>query len=181
MSAVVLPVIAFLLTLVATVLAFIFIIPEKKRARLNKFGKFLHDTFNFKYLVIEKILQALYVFATIFIVALGFCMLFYVQRGFFGGSTWFGGYGILLMLFGPIGIRLAYEFIMMFLILIKNVTQINNKLECPDETKKKKEKKPAAVNAAPAAPVEQQPAPFCPTCGAKVESGGFCPNCGTKL
>jgi len=98
MSAVVLPVIAFLLTLVATVLAFIFIIPEKKRARLNKFGKFLHDTFNFKYLVIEKILQALYVFATIFIVALGFCMLFYVQRGFFGGSTWFGGYGILLML-----------------------------------------------------------------------------------
>lgn len=47
-----------------TVLAFIFIVPEKRREKPNAFGKFLHDTCNFKYLVVEKLLQALYIFAT---------------------------------------------------------------------------------------------------------------------
>ena len=41
-------VVAAFLAITATVLAFIFIVPEKRRARLNGFGKFLHDTCNFK-------------------------------------------------------------------------------------------------------------------------------------
>ena len=55
---------AIILAIAATVLAFIFIVPEKKREKLNAFGKFLHDTCNFKYLVVEKLLQALYIFLT---------------------------------------------------------------------------------------------------------------------
>lgn len=55
-----LSVVATILAIVVTVLAFIFIVPEKRREKLNAFGKFLHDTCNFKYLVVEKILQALY-------------------------------------------------------------------------------------------------------------------------
>lgn len=55
---------AILFAIAATVLAFIFIVPEKRREKLNAFGKFLHDTCNFKYLVVEKLLQALYIFAT---------------------------------------------------------------------------------------------------------------------
>ena len=54
-----LSVVATILAIVVTVLAFIFIVPEKRREKLNAFGKFLHDTCNFKYLVVEKILQAL--------------------------------------------------------------------------------------------------------------------------
>ena len=54
------------LAVVLTVLAFIFIVPEKRRAKLNAFGKFLHDTCNFNYLLIEKLLQALYIFLTVF-------------------------------------------------------------------------------------------------------------------
>lgn len=38
---------AIILAIAATVLAFIFIVPEKKREKLNAFGKFLHDTCNF--------------------------------------------------------------------------------------------------------------------------------------
>ncbi|MBO4734426.1 MAG: hypothetical protein J5662_08120, partial [Clostridia bacterium] len=71
-------IIALLAAIAAVVLAFIFIVPEKKRPALNKFGKFLHDTLNFKYLIIEKVLQALYIFATAFAVVYGFLMLFYV-------------------------------------------------------------------------------------------------------
>ena len=55
-----------ILAVAATVLAFIFLVPEKKYSRLNAFGKFMHKTLNFKYLIIEKILQALYIFSTAF-------------------------------------------------------------------------------------------------------------------
>ena len=54
--------ILLLLAVVLTVLAFIFIVPENRREKLNAFGKFLHDTCNFNYLLIEKILQALDVY-----------------------------------------------------------------------------------------------------------------------
>ena len=72
-------IVAVLLAITATVLAFVFIVPEKRRARLNGFGKFLHDTCNFKYLIVEKILQALYIFLTCFVLLSGFFMLFKVD------------------------------------------------------------------------------------------------------
>lgn len=128
------PVLVVILAIVVTVLAFVFIVPEKKRAKLNKFGRFLHDTVNFKYLIVEKILQALYIFATAAVILLGFFMLFYVQPGYESrhhsiAPVWYGGYGLLTMVLGPIAVRLAYEFLMMFILLIKNVIQINNKLQ----------------------------------------------------
>ena len=64
-------VIALVLAVVATVLAFIFLVPEKRREKLNAFGKFLHDALNFKYLIVEKVLQALYIFATAFVILYG--------------------------------------------------------------------------------------------------------------
>ena len=64
--------VAALLAIAATVLAFVFIVPEKRREKLNAFGKFLHDTCNFKYLVVEKLLQALYIFSTALIILNGF-------------------------------------------------------------------------------------------------------------
>lgn len=43
-----------ILAIVATVLAYVFIVPEKRREKLNAFGKFLHDTCNFKYLIVRE-------------------------------------------------------------------------------------------------------------------------------
>lgn len=37
-------VVAVLLAIVATVLAFVFLVPEKRREKMGAFGKFLHDT-----------------------------------------------------------------------------------------------------------------------------------------
>ncbi len=48
--------VAAILAVAATVLALIFIVPEKRRSKLNAFGKFVQDTLNFKYLIVEKIL-----------------------------------------------------------------------------------------------------------------------------
>ena len=114
--------------MVATILAYVFIVPESRREKLNAFGKFLHDTFNFKYLIVEKILQALYIFFTADLIILGFFMLFAAPEDFFGHRHWLGGYGILIMILGPILIRLVYELLMMAILLLKNVISINNKL-----------------------------------------------------
>lgn len=127
-------ILAAVAAVVCTVLILVFITPEKKRAGLNKFFKFLHDLFNFNFLIIEKILKVLYILATTFVVALGFFMLFGVAKvdlAFYERSTYLGGYGILVMILGPIVVRLAYELIMMAILLVKNVIQINRKL--PDK------------------------------------------------
>ena len=196
-------VISIILAIAATVLAFIFIVPDKKREKLNKFGKFLHDTLNFKYLIVEKILQALYIFLTAFVILYGFLLLFRVEtyNNYYSGyssSHWFGGYGIALMLLGPISVRLVYELLMMVILLVKNVIGINNKLKNQNEGKS--EVSPFAApdltvfKSTPAAPAQNTAYPqnaqptvpqvesaYCPTCGALVPKGTFCPNCGTKV
>lgn len=115
--------IALVLAIAATVLAFIFIVPAKRRDQMGKFGKFLHDTCNFKYLIIEKILQALYIFATALTILIGFFMLFCTDW-----NGWMGGKGILTMILGPIVVRVTYELLMMAVLAVKNIISINNKL-----------------------------------------------------
>lgn len=168
--------IAIFFAVVATVLAYIFIVPEKKYAKLNKFCKFLHNVVNFKSLIIEKILQAMYIFSTAFVVLAGFFMLFYVEEY---TDTWFGGYGILCMLFGPIVVRLAYEFTMMIVLLVKNVIQINSKLKKQNE--EDEEETPFAEKLEFPMPNQSAAPTFCANCGTAVSSGSFCPKCGTKV
>lgn len=175
--------VAALLAIAATVLAFVFIVPEKRREKLNAFGKFLHDTCNFKYLVVEKLLQALYIFSTALIILNGFFLLFQSVYG-----HWLGGYGILIMVVGPIVLRLIYELLMMVVLLVKNVIGINNKLKnqngdtdagdvfaAPDVSEMReviRQRRDAATQT-PAAP---QPH-FCTKCGSPLDEAGNCPNC----
>ncbi len=121
-------IIAILLAIIATVLAFIFIVPAKRREKMGKFGKFLHDACNFKFLIVEKILQALYIFFTALVILVGFFMLFCSDW-----SGWTGGKGILLMILGPIAVRLSYELVMMAVLAVKNIISINSKLRNQNE------------------------------------------------
>ena len=184
-------IIAGVLALAATVLAFIYIVPEKKREKLGAFGRFLHDTCNFRYLMVEKILQALYIFSTAAVILFGILMLFRTEYNYWtGGRVWMGGYGLLLIVLGPIAIRLSYELMMMAILLLKNVIAINRKLpdkpgagsgdvfaapdmqEVKDALRQRREAvQPAQETAAPA-----QPANFCGQCGTRLENG-VCPQC----
>ncbi len=173
-------ILAAVLAIAATVLAFIFITPDKKREKLNNFGKFLHDALNFKFLIVDKILQAMYILATAYTVLLGFFMLFYVQEGYSGyyyssPDQWYGGYGILIMILGPIAVRLVYELAIMAVLLVKNVIQINNKLggNAAEPVEASVEEAPVAEEAAPRKV-------SCTNCGAPKEEGAFCTNCGHK-
>ena len=176
------------LAAVATVLAYVFIIPENRREKLNAFGKFLHDTFNFKYLIVEKILQALYIFFTAEMIILGFFMLFAMPKDYFGGRHWLGGYGLLIMIVGPIVIRLMYELLMMAVLLLKNVISINNKLRNQNENEKKnsvfavpdmsslrQQFQPKAAQ--PQSPQNASVSKFCSKCGSPLDTAGKCPHC----
>jgi|GEM_PF-438365 len=125
-------IIATILAIIATVAAFILVVPESKREKLGRFGKFLHDAVNFKFLIVEKILQALYIFVTAYLILCGFFMLFMAPETW-TGRHWLGGYGILLMVLGPIAVRLCYELLMMAVLLLKNVISINRKLKNQNE------------------------------------------------
>lgn len=132
-------IIAFILALAATIVAWIMIVPERKRAGLNKFFQWIHDLFNFKSLWLEKILKFLYIFETLFCVIGGFLMLFnfstyesysysYGKFGTTSHTTWNGWVGLLLLVFGPIIVRVLYEFVMMVILQLKNTMEINDKL-----------------------------------------------------
>lgn len=177
-------IIATILAIAATVVAFVMIVPESKREKLGRFGKFLHDAVNFKFLIVEKILQALYIFVTAYVILCGFFMLFMAPETW-TGRHWLGGYGILLMVLGPIAVRLCYELLMMAVLLLKNVISINHKLA--DQTgngsgdvfaaPNMQEMKEALRQRREAAQAAQsQPANFCGQCGAKLENG-VCPHC----
>ncbi len=126
-------VLGVMLALAATVLAVIFILPEKKASSKNAFVRFLHKIISFKSLMLDKILKILYIFSTAYVILTGFLMLFGFENLFGGYSyylrpTWLGGYGLLLIFVGPIVVRIVYESLMMFILLVRNTIDIRNKL-----------------------------------------------------
>ena len=125
-------IIGFIFALAATVLALIFITPGKRRKGLNKFLAIVADIFNFKGLLVEYIIKVLYIFSTLYVIFSGFFMLFswesYVSF-YYSYSEYYGLNGLLLMVLGPILLRITFEFMMMFILLVKNTIQINNKLQ----------------------------------------------------
>lgn len=119
-----LSIIGIVLAIAATVLLLIFVVPEKKREKLPTFFKAIHDICNFKGLLLEKVLKVLYIFSTLNVIFGGFLNWF--KGGNFGLNFLVG---LAMMVLGPIVLRLVYEALMLFVLLVKNVIQINNKLK----------------------------------------------------
>lgn len=185
-------VIAAIIAFVLMILVLCLVTPAKKRDKLPGFFRVLHDIFNFNGLIIEVILKAAYIFATIYIILQSFFMIFIGSEPL---------YYLLSMILGPIAIRIVFELIMMAVLLVKNVITINNKLKYPDDKKNKKddgfgfdyskyyaEKKeePAAVQepAVMQTPVaESEPVKtVCSNCGNVIaDDAVFCNKCGTNI
>ena len=112
--AIVVAVLATLTALAGTVLSFIFLLPEKKRDRLPGFLRIVADIFNFKWLLTEYIMRALYIFTTLYCIVYGFFTIFTNP-----------GLGFGLLIGGVISTRVVFELIMMLILLVKNTMQIN--------------------------------------------------------
>ncbi len=116
-------IISGLVSLVCSILVWILVMPEKKRPKLNAFFTFVSDVFNFRSLLIEKILKFTYLLLTLFAILFGF--LAFVVSINDGRAALMG---LLVMILGPIALRLIYELSVMAVLLVKNVIQINNKM-----------------------------------------------------
>lgn len=143
-------VMAAMIAVAATVLFCIFLLPEKKAGKLPKFLKVVRDILTMKDLYLEKVLKVLYVCSTIFCIVAGLLIFFFgFGSGYHISFKWYGGYGLLLLIGGPIVLRLFYEVALMFVLLVKNTMQINAKLKSQDA--------PAAEKTAEPAPAEEKP------------------------
>ena len=135
--------------IVLTILAYIFVMPKKNDGKFTKpFLQKRHDLFNFKKLYLEEILKFVYVLATIFCICTGFFLIFGYNEvwGWYESTrTSTALYGILAIVVAPIVLRLTYESVMMFILLVKNVMEINNKTPLLE----KKEEEVKVVESAP--------------------------------
>ena len=168
-----------ILAVLATFIVYIRVMPEKNYHRLSSFGKWISDVFNFRALLLETLIKLSYVICTMFCIFGGFFMLFSkVEYGDFyvSYSRSFAGEGLALMIAGPIVVRIVYEFLMMTIILVKNVVDINKKMLV-----KSGDKAVAAPDVKEQAP-EEDAKTFCDQCGVEVTTDtAFCTNCGNKL
>ncbi len=185
-------ILAIILAIAATVLAFVFILSKKGRASQKPFVKFLVNVCDFRSLIIEKILKALYIFSTSFTILLGFLGIFNFGSYDYGATLL---QSLLTMILGPIVVRIIYELIMLAVLAVKNIIQINNKLSqltgddasanvsFDTDLSALKKYAPTAPTQ-PVAPVAPAAAPvqphmvYCEKCGTPYdENAGGCPNC----
>ena len=75
----VLTILAILFAIGGAVVLFLFVLPEKKREKLPRILQMAHDLFNFKWLLLEMILKALYCFLTLYVIFQGFFDLFIIS------------------------------------------------------------------------------------------------------
>lgn len=186
------------ISLLAAIVLTILFAPKKKRDSLTGFGAWLSDLINFRSLFVEYILKFLYVFATCFVIVVGlFGMIVALVEGY---QFIFFLRMFLFTLLAPVAIRLAFELLMMAVLLVTNVIEINKKLPYAKNPAAPTASQPAPAPAAyrptapqpapnPSAyrPAAPQPAPsaphytFCTQCGTKYDASlGVCPNCGKK-
>lgn len=112
-------------TIVAAILAIVggilvyFLFVKAKTEPKGKFAKWLKDFLSFKVMWIEPILKVLYYIATIFVILFSFTFL---ALGGVGVLSFF-----LCLILGPVGVRLAYEMTMMFIMIWRNTRDIAEK------------------------------------------------------
>jgi hypothetical protein len=162
--------------LAATITLFIIVLPQKKNGKLSPFLQFLHDTFHFKKLFLELILKILYVFSTCFCIFAGFFLLFsrteYISYGYFSSHSSYSEStaltGLCLLIVGPIVLRISYEFLMILILAVKNLLEINHKMD-------------PIVKAIEKTDPQEPNYLYCTQCGTHYDTNaGNCPNCGKQ-
>ena len=165
----------------------VLVLPKEKDGHLPSVFQMLYDLFSPKTLVMEKLLQILYVFLTCLAVLYGIVVFF---SGFFSGFQNLA-LGLVILAVGPILLRVGYELILLLVMQVKTTREIHQKL-----TQMTEERGPAAApgrpqpapeTAAPAAEKsavpcrENQAMSHCPACGTWYRAASDrCPVCGRQ-
>lgn len=121
-------IISAVLALIGGVVAYILFVSNKDTKEYSGFVSWLHRFLNFKVFFIEMILKVLYMVSAIFITLGSFSLIRVSIASFF-----------LSLILGNVVVRISYEFVLMFLTLVSNTTEINKKIGLP----KKENEKPS--------------------------------------
>ena len=111
------------------VLLYVKVLPRKLDGKLNnKYLKWLYNYFHFKRFYIEEILRFLFVLTSVLFFCIGFFTMFSVSEGWTGIQSNFAE-GAWLMIGGPIIMRLLFEVQMMAITAVRNLNEINSKMD----------------------------------------------------
>lgn len=174
------------LTVISIVLLYLFVLPKKQNGKLPPFLQRLHDFFHFKKLFLEPILKFLYLLSTCFCIFFGLFLLFgrveYISHPFlstyssYSESTFLRG--LVLLVAGPIVLRILYEGAMLLILAARNLVEINQKFGAAPGTADatSSTQKPDAETSSTSA---ETPTLYCSQCGTAYDkSDGVCPHCG---
>lgn len=176
-------IVALILTLGATIYLCIAVLPAHRDGDLPRPLQGLHNLFRFKKLYLEVILRFFYLLSTCFCVFFGFFLIFsrtsFYSYSHFFGETYYQSYalqGLLLLLLGPIALRIGYELLMLLILAVKNLMEINHKLS-PSATPQS----PPDAAEEPSMPPSSLRYVYCTQCGTRyLELAGKCPSCGLE-
>ena len=128
-------IVSLILAIIGGILVYVLFI-KGKNLKLTPFLKNLRDLLDFRIMVLETILKVLYLIITIFIILVSFSFIAVNFLTF-----------LLVLIFGPVIVRIIYEASMMLIMIWKNTkiiadntTAKETKKEEKKETKKKEEK-----------------------------------------
>ena len=174
--------IAAVFALLTTILVFLFVMPKDRDGKLGGgLLQFLHDLFHFKRLYLEPILKFLYTLSTFLVFFTGLVGLILglsnaVQYGIWTPVLYF----LAILVLGPIALRIVYEFAIMGVLLVRNVTDINRKLKREPRPRQEEPRPMRETMRQNAAAVPQAIRyAYCRRCGGKYNAElPVCPYCG---
>lgn len=109
-------VIAFIIAIAAGIMIYFMFVKDNKPVSKNL--QKLKDLLDFKTMLIEPILKIVYIIATVFIIlfSFGFISINFVSF-------------LMVLILGPIGIRIVYELMMINIMIWKNTKEINDNIK----------------------------------------------------
>lgn len=114
----VLAIISVIIAVAGGILLYFLFLSPKSQGKFTGFLGWMYDFLSFKKLVLNTVLNVLYLILACFITLMGFFTLF----------VSFGS-GLMLLVMGNILLRLSYEIILAFLIMCQNTSEINHSLK----------------------------------------------------
>ncbi len=118
MGALVWTIISAVVAVAGTVCLFVLFLTKKNEGKFKGFLGWLYDFLQFKTLVIEFVLKATYICATIFVTLDSFSLI---------GSSFVSF--LLTLTLGNVLLRLIYELSILFVKICNNVSEINKKMK----------------------------------------------------
>lgn len=108
--------IAFVIAIAAGIMIYFMFVKDNKPVSKNL--QKLKDLLDFKTMLIEPILKIVYIIATVFIIlfSFGFISINFVSF-------------LMILILGPIGIRIVYELMMINIMIWKNTKEINDNIK----------------------------------------------------